>query len=50
METVSTAHRDVMFWIHISCIGSSTGTPCTPTFATVPPGRTIAAALSSVSG
>nr|WP_255498287.1 hypothetical protein [Nakamurella sp. PAMC28650] len=26
-----------MFWIHMSCIGSETGAPCTPTLALVPP-------------
>ena len=40
----------VTFWIHMSCIGSSTGMPCTPMLAMVPPGRTSDAAVSSVSG
>ena len=51
METVSTSPMaSVMFWIHISCIGSSTGAPCTPILATVPPGRTRESAVRSVSG
>lgn len=31
-------------------MGSSTGTPCTPMFAIVPPDRTSAAAVRSVDG
>ena len=51
METVSTRPMvSVTFWIHMSCMGSSTGTPWTPMLAIVPPGRTSDAAVSSVSG
>ena len=51
METVSTRPMvRVTFAIHMSCIGSSTGVPCTPMLAMVPPGRTSDAAVSSVSG
>jgi hypothetical protein len=51
MDTVSTRPIvRVMFWIHISCIGRETGTPCTPMLAMVPPGRTRDAAVSRVSG
>ena len=50
-ESVSTRPMvSVTFWIHMSCMGSETGTPCTPTLAMVPPGRTRDAAVSRVSG
>src|SRR6476619_7289874 len=51
IDTVSTSPMVMlMFWIQRSCIGTSTGVPWTPMLATVPPGRTMAAALSRVSG
>ena len=51
MDTVSTRPMvRVTFWIHMSCMGSETGAPCTPMLAMVPPGRTRAAAVSRVSG
>jgi len=51
MDTVSTRPMvRVTFWIHMSCMGSETGTPYTPTLAMAPLGRTRDAAVSSVSG
>ena len=40
----------VMLRIHRSCRASSTGSPCTPTFATCPPGLTSSVHIVNVSG